>query len=51
MSNQQVELSKKSAVDIPAEKLFVAIPLAARLSSGVSNMKDVILRQREIVAE
>ena len=51
MSNQQVELSKTSAADVPVDKLFTAIPLAARLTSGVSNMKDVILRQREIVSE
>ena len=51
MTNEQVELSKTSAADIPDEKLFTPVPLAVRLASGVQNTKDLILRMRENVSK
>ena len=51
MTNEQVELSKTSAADIPDEKIFTPVPLAARLSSGVENTKNLILRMRENVSK
>jgi len=50
MNNEQVAIAKTPAADIPPEKLFVSVPLAARMTSGVQNVKDMILMQREIVA-
>jgi len=50
MNNEQVELSKTSAADIPDDKLFTPVPLAARLTSGVQNTKDLILRMRDNVS-
>ena len=50
MTNEQVAIAKTLAADIPPEKLFVSVPLDARLTSGVQNVKDMILRQREVVA-
>lgn len=51
MTNKQVGIAKSLAADIPADLLFVSVPLAARITSGVTNTKDVILRQRELVTE
>ena len=35
MNNEQVAISKTPAADIPPTKLFVPVPLAARMTSGV----------------
>ena len=42
MTNEQVQLSKLPAAEIPKEKLFDPIPLAARVTSGVQNAKEMI---------
>ena len=51
MTNEQVKLSKLPASEIPKEKLFDSIPLAARVTSGVQNAKEMILAQRAAVSE
>ena len=51
MNNEQVEISKTPAAEIPPTKLFVPVPLAARMTSGIQNVKEVILRQREFVTQ
>ena len=37
--------------EIPPQKLFVPIPLVARMTQGVPNVKKLILKQRELVTQ
>ena len=44
MTNEEVELAATPATEIPVSQLFTPIPLTARLSQGVINVKEVVLR-------
>ena len=44
MTNEEVELAATPAAEIPVSQLFTLIPLAARLSEGVKNYKEIVLR-------
>ena len=44
MTNEEVKLAETPAAEIPVSELFFSIPLAARLSQGVINFKEVVLR-------
>ena len=46
LKEEQKELLTTPVEDIPEEKLFAPIPLVARLTTGVPNVKDLVLRQR-----
>ena len=39
------------AAEIKVEKLFTPVPLVARITTGVSNIKELIQRQREAITE
>ena len=47
ITKKQADLVKTPVDDIPAEALFTPIPLAARLTTGVPNVKALVLKQRE----
>ena len=49
MTDEQVLLANLPADDIPIMDLFTYVPLEARMSQGVQNMKDFILKQRDEV--
>ena len=49
ISKKQEEIVKMPVENIPPTKLFTPVPLIARLSQGVPNVKKLILRQRELV--
>lgn len=51
ISEEQAELIITPVADIPATKVFVSVPLVARLTAGVPNVKELVLRQRELVKE
>jgi len=45
LTNEQVEIAKTPAAEIPISKLFFPVPLAARMTQGgVSNVKELVLR-------
>jgi len=51
MTNEEFELAATPAAEIPVSQLFSPAPLAARLSQGVTNFKEVVLRQREQITQ
>ena len=49
VSEKQEEILNTPVEEIEPTKLFTPVPLIARLTSGVDNVKALILRQREQV--
>ena len=49
LTEEQTQLVKMEVDEIPVEQLFTDVPLVARLSFGVQEVKALILRQREQV--
>ena len=46
---EQAEIVSTPVEEIPEAKVFVPVPLVARLTTGVPNVKKLVLRQRELV--
>jgi len=44
MTNEELELAETPANEIPVSKLFFPVPLEARMTQGVTNLKDFVLR-------
>ena len=51
MKESQKELLSTPVSQIPPQFAFVQIPLAGRLSKGVDNLKEMVLKQRELVTQ
>jgi len=51
LEEEQIELILTPVQNIPEEKIFTPVPLVARLTSGVSNVKEIAKRQRENVTK
>ena len=51
LEKKQVELLLTPIKDIPEKKLFTPVPLVARLTSGVSNVKEIAKRMRKNVTK
>jgi hypothetical protein len=51
LKNFQVELLSTPVDKLPPAAMFTSVPLVARLTSGVDEVKALILRQRELVTE
>ena len=49
VSKKQLALLETPVDDIPPEEVFTPIPLVARLTTGVKNVKQLVLKQREII--
>ena len=51
LKEEQIEIVKMKVDDVPVDKLFTPVPLVARLSGGVQDVKAFALRQREEVSK
>lgn len=51
MNEEQKELLKAPVESIPPQFMFVPIPLAGRITKGVDNLKQVVQKQRDILAK
>ena len=51
MDDEQVSIVTTPVREIPIEKLFTPVPLVARMTQGVTNVKELILKQREEVTK
>ena len=49
LDDEQAELVTTPVEEIPETKIFVPVPLVARLTTGVPNVKKLVLKQRELV--
>ena len=49
LNDEQADIITTPVDKIPETKMFVPVPLAARLTTGVPNVKKLVLRQRELI--
>ena len=48
---EEVEILDTPVELIPPAKVFVPVPLAARMTKGVENVREMVLKQRELVTK
>ena len=51
LDEEQAEIVNTPVDAIPENQMFVPVPLVARLTTGVPNVKKLVQRQRELVSK